>query len=221
MDDTRFDATVKALSSLVTRRLTLGALLGGVLGRLRLVTTEAKSSSGKCKPRCDECEKCDKGACQRKNSKKRCQKGKCKPRSDGRPCTRFAAGFCVNGRCINSQTDEANCGSLGTVCGPTQVCQDGSCFSSSTCPATVAGFCSGTPTSCGSPVCACDQSTEGNIVCVSFDTAQCPPPAGTATSCTTSATCPPGSACMSISGSVCTCAAGAKICLPQCPTPDA
>src|SRR5215218_6006278 len=70
MEDTHFDAMVKALGSLTTRRLTLGALMGGELGRLGLADVGAKKS-GKCKPKCDECEKCHKGSCKTKNGKKR------------------------------------------------------------------------------------------------------------------------------------------------------
>ena|SRR5215218_7987437 len=185
MEDTHFDAMVKALGSLTTRRLTLGALMGGELGRLGLADVGAKKS-GKCKPKCDECEKCHKGSCKTKNGKKRCHRGKCK-----------------------------------STCGSTQVCQSGSCFPRGTCPATATTFCPiGSGTACGSPACFCGQSTEGNIVCVSLAGSICPPsvPAGTATPCASSATCPSGSACINTSGC---CGPGIRVCLPQCPTPDA
>ncbi len=42
MEDTGFDNVARALGSLTTRRLTLGALLGGALGRLGLADAEAK-----------------------------------------------------------------------------------------------------------------------------------------------------------------------------------
>lgn len=218
MENTRFDAMAKTLGSLTTRRLTLGALLGGALGRLGLADANARKS-GKCKPRCAECEKCDKGSCRRKNGKKRCHKGKCKPKPAGTPCTTFAGGACQNGTCLNLQADEANCGSLGTACEPTQVCQAGSCFPKSTCPATLTVFCpTAFGTSCGSS-CWCNQSSEGNIVCVNLAGSFCAPPGGTATPCTTSATCPPGSACVDTSG--CCGVPGTRTCVPQCPTPDA
>ena len=186
MEDTRFDAIVKAVGSLTTRRLTIGALLGGALGRLGLTGTEAKMSSGKCKPKCGACERCQKGNCKRKNGKKRCHKGKCK-----------------------------------STCGSTQVCQSGSCFPRSTCPATATTFCPiGSGTACGSPACFCGQSTEGNIVCVTLAGSTCPPsvPAGTARPCASSATCPSGSACINTSGC---CGVDVRVCVPQCPTPDA
>jgi hypothetical protein len=225
MDEIRFDTLARSLTVAGSRRSAFAAGVIGTLGLLGLAISDdaqAKRSSGKCKPRCDECEKCNKGSCKKKNGKKRCHKGKCKPKAAGAPCTTFAGGFCVNGSCVNPQTDEANCGALGTACGPTQVCQAGSCFAKSTCPATtpivvcpgmLATFCG------GGGMCRCVQSTEGNVVCLSFAGAQCPPPVGNAAPCTTSATCPPGAACADMAG--CCGGGDAKTCLPQCPTPDA
>jgi hypothetical protein len=179
----------------------------------------AKRKSGRCQPKCAECYTCKKGQCHNKNGRKRCAKGKCKPKSDGAPCRSFAGGLCINRTCVNPQTDEANCGALGTAFGPTQVCQAGSCFPRSTCPATLTVFCPaifGTP--CGSS-CWCNQSSEGNIVCVDLAGSFCAPPDGTATPCTTSATCPPGSACVDTSG--CCGVPGIRTCVPQCPAPAA
>jgi hypothetical protein len=219
VEDNRFDPIIKALDPLTTRRLTLGVLIGGALGRLGLADSEARGSSGKCKPKCNECEKCDKGSCKRKNGERHCHKGKCKPKAAGTPCAAFPGGACQNGTCVNLKADETNCGSLGKACRPTQVCEAGSCFPRSTCPANPTAYCRilfATPCGLG---CSCGQSTEGNVVCVSYAGAFCPPPDGTATPCTTSATCPPGSACMDTS--VCGCAADSKVCVAQCPAPDA
>jgi hypothetical protein len=219
MDSSRFDALYHALTAAGSRRLTLGMLLGEALGLRGLPGVQAKRKSGRCQPRCPECEKCNKGSCQRKNGKKVCKKGKCKAKPAGTPCSAFPDGACQNGTCVNLQADEANCGSVGMECGPTQVCQAGTCFPRSTCPATLTVFCPaifGTP--CGSS-CSCNQSSEGNIVCVDLAVSFCAPPSGTATPCTTSAICPPGSACVDTSG--CCGAPGIRTCVPRCPAPVA
>jgi hypothetical protein len=223
MDGSRFDALSRALTATGSRRLTLVALLGGIAGFQGLSDARARGKSGTCKPRCNECERCDKGPCRRRNGKKHCHKGKCKPKPAGTLCAAFPGGVCQNGTCVDVQRDETNCGALGTTCGVTQVCQAGSCFPRSTCPATVTTSC---PLAfaifCGAGAgCRCGHSTEGNLVCLSFLGSFCPPsvPGGTATPCITSATCPSGSACLDISA--CCGLTDANVCLPQCPTPDA
>ena len=224
MEDTRFDDMAKALGSRTSRRLTLSALLGGAIGRLGLDEAEA-AKSGKCKPKCDECEKCDKGKCDKKNGKKKCKKGKCKPKAAGTPCTLAtgSGGACCNGTCVNIKTDKSNCGACGTRCtdvSSNQVCQEGSCFPTSTCPATTIGLCfDAVPTPCGAPDCICDRSTEGNVFCASFTNVQCPPPVGAGQACTSSADCSEGWACVDISHPACQCAPGAKVCRPKCPAP--
>jgi len=272
VDDSRFDAIAKAFGSLASRRLTLGVLLGGTLGRLGLAETEAKGNSGKCKPACTQCNTCDKGKCHKnKHGKKVCKKGKCKPQS-GTLCTvaSGAGGSCQNGTCVitctgdttncggtcrnlqtdnahcgacntpcaagltccsgvcrNLQTDPANCGVCGTVvgggggggiCTANQVCQAGSCFPRSTCPANLTSVCSfsATGTPCGT-TCQCGRSAEGNVVCIqneSFCTTPRP--------CTTSANCAAGQACVDVAG-CCTPAlpAGTKNCGVRCSTPTA
>jgi hypothetical protein len=218
MDGIRFDTLSRALTAAGSRRLTLGMLLGGALGLLGLPGARAKRKSGRCQPKCDECYSCKKGQCRNKNGKKRCAKGKCKPKSVGAPCRTFPGGACQNGTCVNLQADETNCGSLGTACGPTQVCQAGTCFPKSTCPASPTAVCPIVfATFCGPAPCVCSHSTEGNVVCVSLP--QCPPPIGSGTPCTTSATCPPGSACIDITA--CCGGAEARVCVPQCANPNA
>jgi hypothetical protein len=218
MDADRFDAIAKFLIAATSRRRTLGGLLGGTLGLLSLTEREdAWAKSGKCKPKCDECEKCKKGDCDRKNGKKKCKKGKCQPKPAGTPCTAFPGGACQDGTCVNLQADEANCGSLGTVCSANQVCQAGSCFPRSTCPANTTVRCiSLNVTECGAvaDTCNCSLSAEGNVVCVAVP-AEC----ASLTPCTSSVSCPAGQACVEV-GSCCS-GVPAQACLAPCPAPMA
>ncbi len=123
MEDIRFDHIAKVLGARPNRRLTLAALLGGALGLLGLAESEARKS-GKCKPKCDECEKCKRGDCDRKDGKKRCEKGKCKPKADGASCR---GGRCCGGVCVNTGSDPRNCGSCGKRCALNEVCEGGTC----------------------------------------------------------------------------------------------
>jgi hypothetical protein len=95
MDSGRFDALTRSLFAGSTRRHALVAALGGAAGSLGLAEIRA-ANSGKCKPKCDECEKCKKGDCTRNNGKTRCKQGKCRPKASGTPCT---GGICQGGRC--------------------------------------------------------------------------------------------------------------------------
>jgi hypothetical protein len=99
VENTRFDDIARALGSLTTRRQTFGALLGGALSTLGLAQPEdvAAAKSGKCKPKCGECERCKRGDCNKKDGKTRCQKGKCKPKADETGCS---VGTCQGGRCV-------------------------------------------------------------------------------------------------------------------------
>jgi hypothetical protein len=105
VEDTRFDAMAKALGSRNTRRLTLGALLSGALGALGVTGAEA-AKSGKCKRQPGECERCDKGKCERKHGKKTCKAGKITPKANGTVCS---GGTCQRASCI---------GPTGLVVGP-------------------------------------------------------------------------------------------------------
>lgn len=110
LEENRFDDMAKALGPLTTRRLTLGALLGGALSALGLGEADA-ARSGKCKRNPGECETCQKGKCQNKNGKKTCRAGKIKPKANGTACS---VGTCQDGGCA--------CPSGRALCGG--VCQD-------------------------------------------------------------------------------------------------
>jgi hypothetical protein len=148
MDPSRFDRLVKALAVRRPRRVALRLL--AVLG-LSLADVEESwaAKSGRCKPRCGECAHCRRGKCRKtKHGKKRCRRGRCQPLRFGTPCTTgicqngscFAAPpslcpdgltFC-NGSCINTRTNDANCGGCGTVCPADRTCCDGVCRQLST-----------------------------------------------------------------------------------------
>jgi len=106
-----------------------------------------------------------------------------------------------NGKCVNLQTDTANCGSCGNVCAAGETCLDGNCMSDAvTCDEHTdctsveyckkdsgdcdgEGICSPMPELClpiWNPVCGCDGQTYGNAclaaqagVTVNFD-GECP-----------------------------------------------
>jgi hypothetical protein len=208
MDSCRFDSLTRTLTTAHSRRGALTAALGGAVGIWGLVHPD-EAAARKKKP-CPPC-------------KKR-KKDRCKPKAAGAPCTAFAGGVCQNGACVDVQGDEANCGALGTTCGSKQVCQAGSCFPGSTCPATTSAMCLGSgafTSSCnsavfGSDLCVCSRSAEGNVVCIAL------PPGGCADKmpCSSSTTCPPGQACVEV-GSCCPSTGGtpARTCFARCPDP--
>src|SRR5688500_5140324 len=225
MDASRFDALTRSLSAAGTRRHALLTALGGALGAFGLAEVRA-AKSGKCKPKCGECEKCKKGTCNKKNGKKRCKKGKCQPKAAGTPCTLPSGGTCEQGTCACTggsancgavcrqvKSDAVNCGACGTVCTANHVCQAGSCFPSSICPATVTSYCSppfGAFCGSGTSSCFCGRSAEGNVVCLLDEDELC---MGSGPRCDSSATCPPGEACVDVNGCCPGDPAGSKRCL--------
>ncbi len=117
----RFDALTKVVAPLTTRRAALAIVAGLGFGARELTEADARKS-GKCKPRCGECERCKKGDCDKKDGKKRCKKGKCKAKVNGTGC---AGGSCQDGNCIptppfctgkNSCENVALCQSSGEDC---------------------------------------------------------------------------------------------------------
>ncbi len=232
MDAERFDSLATMVASLTTRRGAFALLASLGLGVLDVSDAETRKS-GRCKPKCAACEKCKKGPCRKSNSgEKTCRKGRCRPKPLGTPCPlpTGGSGSCQNGTCcpggltncggtcVNTSTDETNCGTCSAVCGATQVCQEGSCFPASTCPPATTSICVDPNAECGA-TCECGRSAEGNVLCLESEAFCTTPPRPT---CTTSASCPAGQACVDVS----TCCntplpAGSKVCLPRCAAPTA
>lgn len=138
--------------------------------------------------------------------------GRCKPRCGA--CERCKKGDCKrkNGK---KRCEKGKCKS---VCTASQVCQAGSCFPTGACPATTTQFCptTGSSTACstGTANCFCSLSAEGNVVCVHLGGGSCGTP-----SCTTSATCPAGEACVEFGSCCAPFGTPTRVCLPPCPTP--
>jgi hypothetical protein len=145
MDGKRFDAISRALITETSRRRTLTGTFGGALTALGLARlTAAKktraAASGQCKPACDECNECEKGKCKKKNGKKSCKSGKCTPKTNGTACGSLAGAVCqqgicrcpdgltnCDGTCVDTATDETNCGTCGDTCLAGQTCVNGAC----------------------------------------------------------------------------------------------
>ena len=98
MDAECFDTLTRMLTAAGSRRRALAAL-SGAFGLLSLAHPQdaTAATSGKCTPKCGECEKCQKGDCDKKNGKKRCQQGTCKPKAEGTGCSN---GACQGRRCV-------------------------------------------------------------------------------------------------------------------------
>jgi hypothetical protein len=147
MDADRFDTLSRTLSATPSRRAAfrlLGALSLGLVARIRPEPAEAKS--GKCKPKCGECERCKRGDCDKKNGKTRCQKGKCKPKANGLTCD--GGGTCQKGRCVVP------------FCAGRNSCQDGNAIT--TCQAGGGALCFCTAIAdTGAPFCALNDSGTG------------------------------------------------------------
>src|SRR5215208_2223153 len=169
MDDDRFDALARSLAATGSRRRALTATLSGALGTLGLLSPDAAEAGGTCKPACNECQTCKKGACRKTKHGKKCKKGTCQPLRDGTGCS--GGGFCQSGACacplgtqfcatcVNTQTNKAHCGSCGVVCTQYKTCCQGTCKNPN-----------GTPECCLGPgeICTPDGGiTFGSYVCCS------------------------------------------------------
>jgi hypothetical protein len=122
VEDTRFDDMTKVLGSLQTRRLTLGAVLGGTLGALGLAEAEAAKKKKKRKKKCKNL-----GECQR------CQRGKKKSLPNGTSC-QGGQGICQDGRCgvqaapvTPLPPDPVACNEINQACAANGECCNASC----------------------------------------------------------------------------------------------
>jgi hypothetical protein len=241
MDGARFDALTKTLGTAHSRRtltrLLAGLSLGGVLSALGSDEAAAAlriggtgcSTGGQCKtgqcvggrcscsrkfPNCKQpTNPCKEATCN--FSTKHCVVG---PGSDDIDCG--GGKTCCDGRCVNTQTNEAYCGSCDNGCTGNDACQRGTCFPRSICPAN-ADICVAPNIECHKPdttPCECVTSTEGNTFCAVQEAFCVTPPAP----CQTSANCVSGEACVDISG----CCSGdplppgTKTCMSPCPDPQ-
>ncbi len=158
MDADRFETLVRSLTVSGTRRRSLLATLGIVIGSLGMTGSDdaEAAKSGKCTRLPGECETCTKGKCQRKNGKKSCKAGKIAPKAEGTGCS---GGTCQNGQCISPTgqvvppppqppgrdgcpdgtqdcsgscvdlaSDSLNCGSCGARCQLNAHCSEGACL---------------------------------------------------------------------------------------------
>ena len=125
MDADRFDTLARSLTSVGSRRRALGAALSGALGALGMAEVDEASAarSGKCKRKPGECERCDRGKCEKKDGKKRCKAGKIKVKASGTPCSN---GFCQNGACTCTGL-QASCSSSAECCSSTAACAPNFC----------------------------------------------------------------------------------------------
>jgi hypothetical protein len=157
MDADRFDTLSRTLSATPSRRAALrvlGVLSLGLIARIRPEPAEAKS--GKCKPKCNQCERCKRGDCDKKNGKTRCERGKCKPKANDTPCD--GGGTCQRGRCVLP------------FCAGRNSCQDGNEIT--TCQASPDALCFCTVTAdTAAPFCALNGSGTGEDCLVT----PCPP----------------------------------------------
>src|SRR4051812_47559176 len=117
----------RALGSQATRRLTLGALLGGVLGRTGISDADAKKGTKKqTKPWC-HCPDGNPANCVTKElTRKARQRHRQKhPFDSAGQCQPFSCPVGqtnCDGVCRNLNTDEANCGTCGNSCGAGLTC---------------------------------------------------------------------------------------------------
>src|SRR5829696_3565049 len=157
MDADRFDTLTRSLSNAGSRRRMFGTTLSVALVALRLTDPEdaVAARSARCRRKPGECERCDRGKCEKKDGKKRCKAGKIKSKPFGTPCS---LGTCQNGACIAAappttapptpsapltcpqgltncngvcrdlDVEKANCGACGRECpGTNQACCNGAC----------------------------------------------------------------------------------------------
>ena len=141
-----------------SRRRTLGGLVAALVAIGQTAPDEAAAArSGKCKPKCDECQRCQKGDCDKKDGKKVCQKGRCKSRANGTVCRGGGSG--QGGRCIpaptcndgikNGSETGVDCGGSCPRCANGQGCASRNDCASALCSGGTCQGCTESPDTCG------------------------------------------------------------------------
>jgi hypothetical protein len=176
MEDTRFDDLAKVLGAPQSRRLTLGALLGGALSALGLAEADGAKRRG-CKPQPNECQTCKKGKCRKTNNGKKCKRGKLLSKANGTLCS---VGTCQSGTCVTAgDGDQGNCpvcqvlqgttcvnASAGTTCNGTGKCNgNGTCTPAPVCIPKGGGCSVPAPTACCSDTCAAETIFQTSGTC--------------------------------------------------------
>jgi hypothetical protein len=156
MDADQFATLTRALAAARSRRGALAALAGalGLRGRAHPAGAGA-ARSRKCKRKPGECERCDKGDCDKKNGEKTCTRGKIKPKANGTACS---LGTCQTGTCVPPPPSPP---SPPPVC--TAACGD--------------------PGECSSVGCLCAYSVEGRAFCINLTPGYCVTPCTSSAEC--------------------------------------
>lgn len=177
MDDTRFDDFAKVLGSVKSRRLAIGALLGGGLSALGMPEAEAKKKNNdndkdkkkKCKKKAGPCEKCN-------------NKGKRKPKANGTACTPpgGVTGQCANGACIATSPPvppappSPLCVTQGNPCTQTPTTPAATCCAGTVCGRAF-GAAAGTFNCCNGPGTTCSAATASQCCSGGCNTNTAPP----------------------------------------------
>jgi len=229
VEDTRFDDVVKKLGILTSRRLSLGAMLAGVLGLRGLAEVNVRKGAGKNPFQVDGRRGKTYGLAANAKKKscppcKKRKKGKCKAKlPDRTPCP---GGSCLSGNCVAAAPPECVTAATCPTPSASQECQQATCDNGK-CgfgPKPAGTVCHGGPGSCIAGSCVCLNAVNG-ICCTTQG--DCPAPSASQP-CAQAAICLNGGCQFSLKGpaTVCRQAAGecdlAEHCdsgTPSCP-PD-
>ena|SRR5688572_24249735 len=97
MNTDGFDVLARRLGVSASRR-SFARLGSGALAALGFSSSEVfAAKSGRCKPKCGTCQRCNRGACRKENGKEHCKRGTCKPKENFTNCE--FGGFCFDGEC--------------------------------------------------------------------------------------------------------------------------
>jgi hypothetical protein len=127
VDEPGFDRLTRILTLGGSRRTAFVALLGaaGLAVRGWRGSDEALADSGRCRPACGPCARCQLGKCHKtKHGTRVCTKGKCRRRPDDAPCN--GTGRCLQGTCNPQPTCMS--GSGASPCAGGGECCSGRCL---------------------------------------------------------------------------------------------